>query len=119
MHDRAPAENGMNASRFQSPRKRSGLNVLGSCQYFAANPPSVPFCVPVRYQLTVEVQRDRGQVDLCALRTRDHDRFAVLVFGPKGRIEGAYFGYVEHEWEHSQGFVEDGLDIREADNVRV
>ena len=41
MHDRAPAEKAMNPSRFQSPRKRSGLKVFGSGQYFAVNLSSV------------------------------------------------------------------------------
>ena len=73
--------------------------------------------MPVRRQLTVVVQRDRAQINLCALRTRNHNSFAILVFRAQRGIKGALLGYVEHQWEHPQGFVENGLDVAEPDNI--
>ena len=54
------------------------------------------FSVPVLYQLIVEVQRDRVQIDLCVLWTRNHESPPVLVFGTQGGIKGALLGYMSH-----------------------
>ena len=75
--------------------------------------------VPLLFQLTVVVQRERVQIDMCAFWTRNHDSLPVLVFGAQGGIKGAYFGYVSHWREHAQGFIENGWNVGEPDNIRV
>ena len=74
---------------------------------------------PVLHQLTVEVQRERAHIDLCALGTWNHDSFAFLVFGTQGGIKCALLGYVRHWRKHAQGFIENCLNVVEPNNIRV
>ena len=73
--------------------------------------------VRVLCQLTVEVQAERAQIDLCALWTRNHDSFPVLVFGTQSGIKGALLRYVDHWRKHAQGFIENGLNVGEPGNI--
>ena len=75
--------------------------------------------VPLLFQLTVKVQRDRTQAEMGAFWTRNHDSLPVLVFGAQGGIKGAHFGYVKYWREHAQGFIENGGNVGEPDNIRV
>ncbi len=65
------------------------------------------------------MQRDRAQVEMCAFWTRNHDSFPVPVLGTQGGIKGALLGYVSHWREHAQGFIENGWNVGEPDNIRV
>ena len=75
--------------------------------------------VPLLIRLTVEVQRDRAQADMCAFWTRNHDSFTFLVLGAQSGINRAHFGYVKHWREHAEGFIENGRNVGEPDNIRV
>lgn len=75
--------------------------------------------VPLLFQLTVKVQRARVQIDLCAFRTRNHDSFPVLIFSTQSGVKGALLGYMSHWREHAQGFIENGWNVGESDNIRV
>ena len=65
------------------------------------------------------MQRAHGHIDLCSFWTWNHDSFPVLVFGAQGGIKGAHFGYVKYWREHAQGFIENGGNVGEPDNIRV